>query len=541
MNEHMRTAPATAMRRLALALVLALLPICVIAEESCFAGVVFGFFNGVKTTEQQAKQTAFDHLEILYGPTTPAGEPITYELFYNDTQGFTDFVETFEQRLQEQNGLLAGRFELFFSATQGEGGWWNALTSAIPSLAALLGSFFDAYTTAAVKGLISGVGEPGMASVSARHKEQIDRWAGLNRKMLFLAHSQGNLFVNQARTHAVGRTGNEHVRVIHVAPASPTLSGRHTLADKDSVINALRLTGTVAAITDLIPGYVHRPAGLNGSRDLIGHGLLEIYLNPALSTAGRIRDDVVAALHELDAAPRKPMPPYPAFVRRPWEGGSAPVGVYAPNQASHQLQKIVRRDTVGAVWKLTPDFRWKNVTRWSDRPPESGIFKTSTIFVGEEMNGSVECTYNLPLEGWIDTWSHECTYEKVPVKERLIYLRLFVPDELQALGRVPEGTVVTLKEMTFSNLNIDPVVSDLDTPQASIEFYSGFMPTWDLGIQNKLVWREPYWFKHGALLNAQAQLDHAEAYRQYERAEWLRFEQHELLRLEHERKRMACG
>ncbi|MDP3813208.1 MAG: hypothetical protein Q8Q78_19565 [Hydrogenophaga sp.] len=68
-------------------------------------------------------------LEAIHCPTTPAGAPITDELFYNDTQGFADFVDTFEQRLQEQNGLLAGRFELFFSATQGEGGWWDTLIS----------------------------------------------------------------------------------------------------------------------------------------------------------------------------------------------------------------------------------------------------------------------------------------------------------------------------------------------------------------------------------------------------------------------------
>ncbi|HMN94256.1 MAG TPA: hypothetical protein PKC60_13580 [Hydrogenophaga sp.] len=50
-----------------------------------------------------------------YGLTTPDGQPISYTLYYNDTQaGITDFVETFEQRLQEQDGLLAGRFELFF-------------------------------------------------------------------------------------------------------------------------------------------------------------------------------------------------------------------------------------------------------------------------------------------------------------------------------------------------------------------------------------------------------------------------------------------
>ena len=50
----------------------------------------------------------------LPGTTTPDGKPITYTLYYNDTDaGLADFVETFDQRLQEQEGLLARRFELF--------------------------------------------------------------------------------------------------------------------------------------------------------------------------------------------------------------------------------------------------------------------------------------------------------------------------------------------------------------------------------------------------------------------------------------------
>jgi hypothetical protein len=40
-------------------------------------------------------------------------------------------VETFEQRLQEHNGLLSQRFELFFSALQGGGSWWTHITETV--------------------------------------------------------------------------------------------------------------------------------------------------------------------------------------------------------------------------------------------------------------------------------------------------------------------------------------------------------------------------------------------------------------------------
>jgi hypothetical protein len=98
-----------------------------LAQETCERiGIEFGFFNGVQTTLPQAQEVARDVLPSQYGRITPDGQPISYTLYYNDTQaGIADFIETFEQRLQEQDGLLAGRFELFFSAMNGGGSWWS--------------------------------------------------------------------------------------------------------------------------------------------------------------------------------------------------------------------------------------------------------------------------------------------------------------------------------------------------------------------------------------------------------------------------------
>jgi len=289
-------------------LALALLPAFVSAEEDCDKGVVFGFFNGVQTTEQLAKFVAHRQLVDLYGVATPGGQQITYDLFYNDTQGFADFVETFDQRLQEHGGLLAGRFELFFSAARGEGGWWKVLTSAVPSLMQFLEDLFDLSRAALMRELTASLGDPNMGEVAARHQEQIDHWAGQGKKMLFFAHSQGNLFVNRAYAHATNKTGGSGIEVVHVGPASPTLSGSYTLADKDIVINALRLVGSVVPNTTEIPAFLSRPPGLNGHRDLAGHGLLEIYLNPALPTAERIRDQVLTALGKLDSLQQQTSP-----------------------------------------------------------------------------------------------------------------------------------------------------------------------------------------------------------------------------------------
>lgn len=509
-------------------LVLMSLPGPVWAQEICeVKGVVFGFFNGVQTSDVKA-DFAVAWLRKLYPETTPAGEPITYELFYNDTQGFSDFVETFDQRLQEQNGLLAGRFELFFSATQGEGGWWSALTSAIPSLTALLGSFFDAYTTATIKGLISAVGDPNTAEVSARHKEQIDHWASLNKKMLLFAHSQGNLFVNKAYSHAVGRSGAEYVRVVHVAPASPALSGRHTLADKDIVINALRLTGTVVANTDVILGYVHRPAGLNDSRDLKGHGLLEIYLNPAVSTSGRIHNDVMTALRELDAAPLRPMPPYPDFIANPWLGGFRPLERYGPMNASHRVDSVIFETTVPQVFLKTASGWLEQSVQY---PPK---YSETWRLLGPGMGGYQTCKWDdHPYPESPGTLHQkECTYERM-LSIDFSRVRSRQPDELYRLHDAPVGTKLSLTTLNFSFPDISFAF------QTTVMFYSGHDGLWN--EYERRHWQEPYQlYGPGPWLNEPEILAWDAVHEAYRQEDIRRYERYEAERNEYEEKRRRC-
>ena len=119
--------------------------------------------------------------------------------------------------------------------------------------------------------------------------------------VVLVGHSQGNLFVNPAYKYALTKTTASSVKVVHVAPASPTLSGSHTLADLDLVINGLRIFGSVVSITDFIPGYLLRPAGVNGKKDQLGHGLLEIYINQALAVSNRVKTHINTALNDLVA------------------------------------------------------------------------------------------------------------------------------------------------------------------------------------------------------------------------------------------------
>ncbi len=266
------------------------------------SGVEFGFFNGVQTTQDQATE-ALVYLRQQFGAQTAQGEAIRYESFYNYSHGFEDFVETFDQRLAEHDSLLAGRFELFAQALQGNGDLLSAIQAAVPATSSLFTSIVNDFEAFVVQKLTTLLANPPTLSNYIEHQGRIDTLTLEGKKLLFFAHSQGNLFVNQAYNYALTKVTAQSVKVVHAAPASVLLNGDYTLADKDLVINGLRLTGSVPANTDTVPAYLDRQPGLNGKKDFMGHGLLEIYLNPTLTTASHLKTEVAQALNSLVAPP----------------------------------------------------------------------------------------------------------------------------------------------------------------------------------------------------------------------------------------------
>lgn len=266
-------------------------------------GVAFGFFNGVQTTPDGA-DVALAELRLIHGTETAEGEPIRYEKFYNYTDGFEDFVETFDQRLQEQRDILGDRFELFWDALQGGGGsWWQNLLNVADGVGGVLDAFVQGMQASLIDVLAGWAADPPTEVNSLEHRARLEALALEGRKLMLVAHSQGNLFVNPAYDFVSTRVPAGAVKVVHVAPASPTLRGEHTLADKDLVINGLRAVGSVPGNTDVIPGYLNRPAGRNGRTDILGHGLIEIYLNPGLAISQRVKQQIDHALSTLVAPP----------------------------------------------------------------------------------------------------------------------------------------------------------------------------------------------------------------------------------------------
>lgn len=261
---------------------------------------VFALFNGVMTTDDIAL-ISLGKLRVIHGETSPDGGKIDYDLMYNYTDGYQDFVETFEQRFQEQHEIR-DRWELFFQVLKDQGSWWENIILRVPELVVDADSWLNILQANFIKNLSGLIADPpDTISNYEEHQTKIDSWILEGKKLLFVAHSQGNLFANNAYTYTTSKVSNESVKVVHIAPASPITNGLHVLANQDLVINGLRDFGTVPPVTHTIP--IYKPFMNNNGRDFLGHGLIETYMNPAFGMYESIKGHVNQALAELKAPP----------------------------------------------------------------------------------------------------------------------------------------------------------------------------------------------------------------------------------------------
>lgn len=273
--------------------------------------IVVAFFNGVANTRSAAGDSS-RRLELEYGETYQ-DVTLAHEAYYNQTacgaglvgkpSCLEDVAEVFQQRSQELNGVLANRWEVFWELLVGRqqqsdsvaGTLRSLLGDPAKALAQLIDSIFSAMLnrlSQAVLDLLTLFTDAPTGLDQANHLARLTRHASEGRGFLLVAHSQGNLFVNTARDGLLAAHPDAPTRVVHVAPASPTLRGQYVLADIDLVINALRVTGLGS-----VPGInVNLPFSTS---DVTGHGFEPTYLDTARAAYAMTRGYIDAALTEL--------------------------------------------------------------------------------------------------------------------------------------------------------------------------------------------------------------------------------------------------
>ena len=273
--------------------------------------IVIGFFNGVGNTEKAAIASS-QRLGKEFGTKYKAA-PLQYDWFYNQTSCgeewyekgscLEDVAEVFEQRSQEMGGVFVDRWETFWDVLAGRhaqatsftgrllgllGDGGNAL---LQSLDATASALLNQLTRETLKLLTLFADSPTYEN-RADHMTRLWRHADDGSRMLLVAHSQGNLFVNSAYDALKAAKPGAHAQVVHVAPASPTLRGEYVLADIDLVINALRISGlnSVPSVNIALP---------LSSADRSGHGFEPTYLDKTRATHGKTRSLIGQSLDVL--------------------------------------------------------------------------------------------------------------------------------------------------------------------------------------------------------------------------------------------------
>lgn len=293
------------------------------------SGFSLGFFNGVWNTPIEADSGAAS-LGVLVGTKhlaadTGQQEDIKTTTFYNTTGAsaaatkMQDVAEVFQQRSRDINLDLSNRWELFWDIVHNDrSSAWDIMRE-VPGALTMANDLFEAVRAKEAAALASLASSPPTASDMAKHVTKIKGLITERKKLVWVAHSQGNLFMNRAYEAALtvattdGSTvTGANVKAVHIAPASTTLKGQHTLADIDLVINALRITpGAVPPVNLLI---------LPSLADVSGHMLVETYLDGTRGGRETVKGLIMPALDSV-VAPKTNGATGFFTVTMTWDGG----------------------------------------------------------------------------------------------------------------------------------------------------------------------------------------------------------------------------
>ena len=235
-------------------------------------------------------------LQALYG-STYNGEPLVGEVFYNHSGGWAqDFAETFIQRAQEidSSGELGKRFEfLWETITDGDRSFWDRLTASIAAVGPTLDALYQDVISKVVAGWSLLLSNPPTESDYTNHNARLEELASQGQKLLLVAHSQGNLFVNHAYDHISPKAAAGSVGVSHIAPASPTLRGGYVLSVSDLIIDLLLRVEGIGSVP--APNISITPSRV----DPTGHYLIETYLDGSRSGRAAVKNLMDRAIGAL--------------------------------------------------------------------------------------------------------------------------------------------------------------------------------------------------------------------------------------------------
>lgn len=180
---------------------------------------------------------------------------------YNASNGFfADLKQVFGQKKQESQG--ARDFWLMVDGGA-QPGWMSQ---------------------AVVDGYVKALSSEQKMTELADHLAMYRRYLGEQRKVVMVAHSQGNLYANIEQNLLVSGPERAQGRVTTVGVASPAQyllpQSSYVTSSWDQVINGLRL------VKPVLPS--NASIGFHPLSDVMGHSFARIYINRSYATAGQI-------------------------------------------------------------------------------------------------------------------------------------------------------------------------------------------------------------------------------------------------------------
>lgn len=206
-----------------------------------------------------------------------------------------DVAEVFIQRALEidSSGELGKRFEYFWeSLGSGEKSFTDKILGLFPNAASLFSAMYTSLISTITQGWSYLLSNPPTGADYARHNNRLDQLQVEGQKLLLVAHSQGNLFVNQATDYIKPKIGENSIQVVHVAPASISLRGDWVLSSNDILINALRIQG----ISTIYGNNIDIPFS---KVDITGHYFIETYLDNSRPGRDRVTKMMKTSLAAL--------------------------------------------------------------------------------------------------------------------------------------------------------------------------------------------------------------------------------------------------
>lgn len=247
------------------------------------------FFNGMRSNESDSKKS-LEYLKYRmneYIGKTYNNKKISYDLIYNSHVGIiSDLTEVFNQR---RVALDDGDY-LFAKAITSEN---NEILKKIKSLDEDLSGIVDDM----VKDVEEIAKKNDLKETEidySAHNLKLDKISSKGEKILFVGHSQGNMFMNHAYNHVTKKLNRSKVAVMHVAPASKELHGKYVLSSNDGVINVLKFIFGDNAVLESNITIPFSP------EDMSGHKIIETYLNNKLNGVSRIMVGISELLFDME-------------------------------------------------------------------------------------------------------------------------------------------------------------------------------------------------------------------------------------------------